>query len=930
MARTKQCSRQRSPRAMVNCVALGSGGKELTLQPVPPRAAKAAQPGGAGARGRGVGVHVSSSKGSLVMSSQGDAALSPTMAVVAAVRAWQASPPTGGTLIHPLEGSPRSDRRKSNEDPLLAAEHPCTVCGEVMPRHALQRHPTLPVASCERCVRYFLSDGRPDYWGRDSNGKERYCSWCAHNSQCHDEGGGVVVQCSREDCPKVFCAACITRNFGGKHYLETTKTVAWQCYVCAPDILQTLASHEVVAADKSEPAGSTSAVGDRNKTRSALSQLLEKWLSEHPECLVGGKVQAPDRAVKEQLAAKYNVSVARVSDWFWDQNRRRKKSNNRSRDFNPQTEPGAETMALGRCSACGTGTTLVAHDLLNVKVCRSCFSALHGLASCAAKDRPKGAAPACRWCGRSDTPTVTCADASCPSGGHGYCENCVTRNFSYAAWKDAARSYTLGQWSCYACQPERLRAIPELGCRISVAFEGEGPSIGLVVGIDGPGVAPGQLRVQFDPPGSDPWLIDPAAGHLFEVLTDSAALPRPSPKVAAGRPTGNGDTADAVLSAVSPTSNWTPEMRQRLVALVQRDGTGDWQRKAELLGYGHTAKQVNNKWRSIVQTTAAFQTAANAQPGHATGPSVAAIPKARKLTKKSAAPPSVTVIHKGEPYDVPLAETGSADARAARLEAKIRAELQMLPGQRFVLMGTKGKVSLATVATQPGGTFAAQIVDKRRRGTVQAATVLREEAVGTTPQRTSAKRQGPSPEGQPAPKKAAHKPPQKPVSAAPTPTSKAQLASESATAWVRALGVGDCVNACDYRGDWHEGRVVELQRFQVRAALFRPCPPPPTPSRAPHHLRGLTRSSSRVGRRPRCTSSDGTRGTTSGSSAPASDSAAHNKAGSGPDGANSALGRTAWIPGCAEQAVRPQRPASTANSVGVGGVECTLDGACIH
>ena len=832
MARTKQCSRQRSPRAMVNCVALGPGGKELTLQPVPPRAAQAAQPGGADARGRGVSVRVSTSNGSLVALSQGDAALSPTVAVVAAVRAWQASPPTGGTLIRPPEGSPRSDRRTGSEDPLLAAEHPCTVCGEVTPRHALQRHPTLPVASCEGCVRYFLSDGQPDHWGRDSNGKERYCSWCAHNNQCHDEGGGVVVQCSSEDCPKVFCAACITRNFGGKHYLEATNTQAWRCYVCAPDILQTLASHEAVAADESKPAGSTSAVGGGNKTRSALSQLLEKWLAEHPECLVGGKVQAPDKAVKEQLAAECKVSVARVSDWFWDQNRRRKKSSKRSRDCDPRTEPGAETTALGRCSACGTGTTLVAHDLLSVKVCRSCFSALHGLASCAAKDRPTGAAPACRWCGRSDTPTVACADASCPSGGHGYCEKCVTRNFSYATWKDAARSYTLGQWSCYACQPERLRTIPEVGCRISVAFEGEGPSIGRVVGIDGPGVAPGQLRVQFDPPGSDPWLIDPAAGHLFEVLTDSAALPRSSPKAAAARPTGTGDTTDPALSAGSPTPNWTPEMRQRLVALVQRDGTGDWQRKTELLGYGHTAKQVSNKWRSIVQT-AEFQTAANVQPGHAPGPSVVAIAKASKLTKKSAAPPSVTVMHKGERYDVPLPEAGSADARAARLEAKLRAELQILPGQRFVLMGTKGKVSLATVATQPGGTFAAQIVDKRRRGSAQAVTALREEAVGTTPKRTSAKRQGPSPEGQPAPKKAARNPPQKPVSAAPTPKSKAQLASEAATAWVRALAVGDCVDACDYRGDWHEGRVVELQRFQVSAALRQPCPPPPSCAASP-------------------------------------------------------------------------------------------------
>jgi hypothetical protein len=835
MARTKRCSRQCGPQvALPNCVALGPEGQALTLQPVPPKqtADRQGRLGGkAGTGGRGVSIQVSSSDAAGAAAAvpapkaapaagagtenRGDAsALSPTMAVVAAVRAWQASPPTGGQLIRPPEGSPRSDRPTDGAEPLLAAEHPCTMCGEVKPRHALQRHPTLAVASCESCVRYFLSDGRPDQWARYSNGKERYCSWCAHNNQCHEEGSGVVVECSSEGCPKVFCAACITRNFGGKHYHEATKNPAWQCYACDPEILRTLASYEVVVAEEPKTAASASAARNRSTPRSVLAQFLEKWLAEHPECLVDGRVQAPDKAVKEKLAAECQVSVARVSDWFWDQNRRRKK-NKRSAGADLQIEPGTETTALGRCSACGTGTTLVAHDLLSAKVCRSCFSTLHGLATCAAKDRPTGAALACRWCGRSGTPTVTCADVSCPSGGHGYCEHCITRNFSFAAWKAATRSYTLGQWSCYACQPERLRTIPELGCRISVAFEGEGTSIGRVVGIDGTGVAPGQLRVQFDPPGSEPWLIDPAAGHLFEVLSSSAA-PTVSfaTKAAAMHPTGNGDTTNSALSGASPPPSWTPEMRQRFVALVERDGTGDWQRKTELLGYGHTGKQLSNKWRSMMQT------AANAAPrGGLPGSSVASIPKVRKPVKKSAPVPSVTIIHKGESYDVTLPEATSADARGARLESKIRAELQLLPGQRFVLVGTKGKLTLATVATQPGCTFAAHIVDKRRRGTAQAARVLCEEAVGTTPKRTSVKRQGPSAEGQPAPKKAARKSRPKPAAKpAATPGSKAN-------AWVRSLALGDEVVACDYRGEWHEGRVVDLQRFQVRATRRQPVLP---------------------------------------------------------------------------------------------------------
>lgn len=869
---------------------LGPGGKELTLQPVPAPAGQAAEPSdgqrvsrparasavgsssysrhrGEGLRGRGA----SRSAGSAA--SSGDP-ISPAMAVVAAVRAWQASPPTGGQLIRPPAGSPRSDRPPAGAEQLLAAEHPCTVCGEVKQRLELQRHPTLPVVSCESCARYFLSDGRPDQWARYSNGKERYCSWCAHNNQCHEEGNGVVVECSREGCPKVFCTACITRNFGRKHFHQVTNSSTWQCYACKPEILKTLASYEVVAAEAPESGAPKPAV---SKARSALSKFLEDWLAKHPECLVNGKVQAPDMAVRKALADECRVPVARVSDWFWDQNRRRNRGK-RSGNCGHPPGPGTKTEAPGRCTACGNAATLVAHDLLAVKVCRSCFSALHGLATCAAKDRPSGAAPACRWCGRTDAPTVTCTDTSCPSGGHGYCETCITRNFSYTSWKTVVRSYTLGQWSCYACQPEPLRRIPELGCRVSVAFEGEGTSIGRIVGIDGNGMTPGQLRVQFDPPGSEPWLIDPAVGHLFTVLPAPGDLPRSACSNKPTLVTGRGDTSDAASPGPSPRSGWTQEMQQRLIALVERDGTGDWQRKTELLGYGHTGKQLSNKWRSMVQYGGAPRTF------------VVSSPKARKPAKKSAPPASVTVMYKGETYDVPLPEAASADARGARLETKIRAELQMLPGQRFVLIGPNGKVSLATAATHPGCTFAAHIVDKRRRGIAQVPPALRQQAgeakVGTTPKRTSTKRPSPGAAAQPAPKKAARTARPQPAAAA-TPGSKGQQPSASAPKWIQSLALGDYVDCCDRVGEWHAGKIVDLGRSQVRAARHSPCwidaspfwPPSGCPSLraclplcALVHLT-LCSEPLCVRRRPWCTSRAGTRGTTSGWSAAPSGSA---------------------------------------------------------
>ena len=926
MARTKHCSRPAPTQALPNSVALGAGATELTLQPVPPprvaKAGAARSRRGESARGRGLSVQVDSGDGStagagplpkkqpaLVGLSSSGGPLSPTMAVVAAVRAWQASPPTGGLLIRPPEGSPRSDRVMVRADPLLAAEHSCTACGEVKPRLSLQRHPTLPVATCEGCVRYFLSDGQPDQWARYSNGKERYCSWCAHNDQCHEEGRGVIVECAKEGCPKIFCAACITRNFGDRHFQEAKKNKAWQCYSCDPERLQTLPSHELVAAG--EPAaGHSVSVG---RARSPMAQFLIDWLAKNPECIVDGKVHAPCMAVKESLASECGVPTTKVSEWFWDQNRNRKKGKRSIIQTLQIEQATAAVDTAGRCSACGTCAALVSHDLLDVKVCRSCFSSLHGLATCTAKDRPSGADISCRWCAKSSVPTVSCSDINCPSGGHGYCEHCITRNFSYATWKAVSQSYALGQWSCYACQPSPLRLLPRLGARISVDFEGEGTSIGQIVGLDGPDMSPGQLRVQFDPPDSQPWVIDPAAGHLFEVLPGGAApSPRASPKASpkGSAAVGVADSAVAAAAAspsavaASERAIWTDEMRQRLLALVEKEGTGDWQRKTEQLGYGHTAKQLSNKWRTIllaagdgglpinVPPTAAHKSAA-ASPRTAQAAPTSA-PKATKPRNPKKTVPAVTVIYKGDSYEIPLSEAASASARGDRLEAKIRSVLQIVPGQRFVLAGAKGKLSFSTATTHPGHTFAVQMVDKRRRGgkgqpedlppTVLlsgaaskesegpqhlvspkkprptgkttlsdkvAAALLNQqggaaaaigaaaaaiaaaatpapkkkraaEAAGSAPAPKKAKMTKKS-AGTPAPvrvvsKKEAKKTAEELKQAAKEAAKAAKKAAAraAASAWIKSLEVGSCVDACDYRGEWHEGKIVDLQRFQVR------------------------------------------------------------------------------------------------------------------
>ena len=738
MARTKSCDRQSSPSTLPRSVHLGAGAVQLTLEPVPPigKAGGARRGRGReGSRGSGITVELVAGAKALAAAAGGATALhspepaaaarakgndarlqqsprssalvgtlsnggplSPTVAVVAAVRGWQASPPTGGQLIRPPEGSPRSDRAMHMVARPQSADYPCTTCGDLTARQTLQQHPTLPAASCEKCVRYFLSDGQPDQWARHENGKEMYCAWCAHA----EEGGGVAVECACGGCPKIFCKACIVRNFGESHYQVAKTNKAWQCYVCAPGEMQKLPSYELIA--MSGPASTGGAPLSGRSTAKAGG--ARGRMAELPE----------SRNQKKGSKLSLEVHGRGASDTAGGQ-------------------------AADRCSACGTCDVLVAHDLLEAKVCRSCFSSLQDVQASTSKDRPSGAEISCRWCGQSDAPTVSCFDVRCPSGGHGYCEHCITRNFSYGAWKTASHSYALGNWSCYACQPSPLQMLPMLGAQMAVSFQGEGNTIGRVIGVGGPGMTPGQLRVQFDPPGSEPWVIDPAAGHLFEVVSAAARYgsPKSSPTAlkVTFKPSAAG-TAGSGSTDLGP-ANWTDEMRNHLISLIGKDGPGQWQRKTELLGYGHTAKQVSNKWRSIqlfqqdeVATSGSpkspsamaeddpFAQFAGAPRSHkvqlVVKPKVKLVVKPKKERKEKKAVPTVTVIHEGDAYAVPIGEAATANARGDRLEAKIRSVLQVVPGKQFVLMNAKGKTSFATAASQVGETFGLAFLGKRGRG----------------------------------------------------------------------------------------------------------------------------------------------------------------------------------------------------------------------
>ena len=163
----------------------------------------------------------------------------------------------------------------------------------------------------------------------------------------------------------------------------------------------------------------------RLQVRANMNRRLRQWLADHPESVVDGKVRLPSMAERELLAKECGVEVGKISEWFWDQNRSKKRGASKLTITLPASPRGPDgSEPHGRCSACGKCAGLVAHDLLQVRVCRSCFSSLHDLGASAASERAPGEDLACRWCGNTSDRTVACADVNCPSGGHGEPAKC--------------------------------------------------------------------------------------------------------------------------------------------------------------------------------------------------------------------------------------------------------------------------------------------------------------------------------------------------------------------------------------------------------------------------------------------------------------------------------------------------------------------------
>ncbi|KAI5079836.1 hypothetical protein GOP47_0005315 [Adiantum capillus-veneris] len=152
----------------------------------------------------------------------------------------------------------------------FSAQFMCTMCAKQLRCDQVLKHPLFDVVICRPCRRFYLSGPI----SKDASGRDNECSWCAN--------GGDIVLC--DGCDKVFCGACIQRNFGEQELERILETEEWRCYCCNYEPLLSkidcfMKASELGAQQSSEYGSSESdepkELREHEKRRKRLRRILE-------------------------------------------------------------------------------------------------------------------------------------------------------------------------------------------------------------------------------------------------------------------------------------------------------------------------------------------------------------------------------------------------------------------------------------------------------------------------------------------------------------------------------------------------------------------------------------------------------------------------------------------------------------------------------
>ncbi|CAK9825723.1 DNA (cytosine-5)-methyltransferase 3B [Anthophora retusa] len=135
-----------------------------------------------------------------------------------------------GKKLHELKDDPKIDDKRADDikcsDDLRAAlsgkialESLCLKCLRV-PDGDTEIHPFFEGSLCKDCSDRY----KPCMFVFGNDSKCFYCTVCAAT--------GMVIICDKEDCPRVYCTACMKHLLCPKTYEQVLQEDPWNCFLC--------------------------------------------------------------------------------------------------------------------------------------------------------------------------------------------------------------------------------------------------------------------------------------------------------------------------------------------------------------------------------------------------------------------------------------------------------------------------------------------------------------------------------------------------------------------------------------------------------------------------------------------------------------------------------------------------------------------------